>query len=59
MKTDRDGVVTTNLPEAGWWCLTTTFQDLPVEEDGKTTQYKARSTLWVYVDKNAPTKPAE
>ena len=59
MKTDKDGVVTTNLPEAGWWCLTTTFQDLPVEDDGKTIKYKARSILWVYVDKSAPVRPAE
>ena len=59
MKTDDKGVVTTTLPEAGWWCLTTTYQLDSVEVDGKPVKRRQRSTLWVYVDKSAPTKPAE
>ena len=52
-------VATTNLPEAGWWCLTTTYQLDSVEVDGKPVKRRQRSTLWVYVDKTAPTKPVE
>jgi cobalt/nickel transport protein len=59
MKTDDNGIVTTTLPEAGWWCLTTTWEVLPAKVDGKPVKYRQRSTLWVYIDKSAPTKPAE
>ena len=59
MKTDDKGVVTTTLPEAGWWCLTTTYEVVPEEVDGKAVKRRSRSTLWVYVDKSAPVKPAE
>jgi uncharacterized GH25 family protein len=60
MKTDRDGVVTTGLPEAGWWCLTATRRrSEKVTVAGKEVAVKRRATLWVYVDKSAPVKPAE
>ena len=60
MKTDRNGVATTNLPEAGWWCLTATRRESEkVTIDGKDIEVKRRATFWVHVDKTAPTKPAE
>ena len=60
MKTDQNGVVTTSLPEAGWWCLTATRRITEkAEVGGKEVEVKRRSTLWVYVNKSAPVKPAE
>jgi uncharacterized GH25 family protein len=60
MKTDRDGVVTTGLPEAGWWCLTATRRrSEKVTVGGKEVAVRRRATLWVHVDKSAPTRPAE
>lgn len=60
MKTDFYGVVTTNLPEAGWWCLTATRRAAAKANiDGKGVEVTRRATLWVYVDKSAPTKPTE
>ena len=60
VKTDPNGVATANLPEAGWWCLTATSRDSEVViVGGKKAVVKRRATLWVYVDKSAPVKPAE
>jgi cobalt/nickel transport protein len=52
VKTDPSGVVTTTLPEPGWWALT-------IERPGRTSfrlrdkqvQVKQRCTLWVHVDR--------
>ena len=58
MKVSNNGVVTTNLPEAGWWCLTATYPHLvKAKVDGKEIEVTRRATFWVHVDKTAPIKP--
>jgi cobalt/nickel transport protein len=56
VKTDRNGVVTCDLPDAGWWCLTAGRQNGTKDSpDGKKVPLRERSTLWVYVaDKPRP-----
>jgi uncharacterized GH25 family protein len=49
VKTDSNGVVTCNLPEAGWWCLTATREAGTKDHDGKMATVRERSTFWVYV----------
>jgi uncharacterized GH25 family protein len=55
VKTDPNGVVTTTLPEAGWWCLAVGVDGEPRERDGKKRPFEQRAILWVYVDE----KPAK
>ena len=58
MKTDVNGVVTTNLPEAGWWSLTATRRAVEkMTIGGKELEVTRRATLWVHVNKSAPIKP--
>jgi cobalt/nickel transport protein len=55
VKTDPNGVVTCDLPEAGWWCLTATREAGTRQREGKTVSVRQRSTLWVNVaDKPRP-----
>jgi uncharacterized GH25 family protein len=49
VKTDPNGVVTCDLPEAGWWCLTATRDAGTRQREGKTVSVRQRSTLWVNV----------
>jgi cobalt/nickel transport protein len=50
VRTDPNGVVTTTLPEAGWWCLTATRPVGTREREGKMVPVRQRSTLWVFVN---------
>jgi hypothetical protein len=49
-RTDPNGVVTTTLPEAGWWCVTVSIKGGMRERDGKSYPVRRRSVLWVFVD---------
>jgi uncharacterized GH25 family protein len=49
-KTDPNGVVTTTLPEAGWWALTAQRDGGRRERNGKAYPVRERATLWVWVD---------
>jgi cobalt/nickel transport protein len=55
VKTDRDGVATSTLPEAGWWVLTARQRPERTtrERDGKTYKVFERASLWVFVDEKA------
>lgn len=50
VKTDPNGVFTTTLPEAGWWCLTAKRDAGTRQREGKNYPVRQRATLWVYVD---------
>lgn len=52
-KTDPNGVVTTTLTEAGWWCLTAARPRGTRMRDGKAYPLRQRCTLWVFVDEVA------
>jgi cobalt/nickel transport protein len=55
VKTDRWGLVTCDLPEAGWWCLTATRDAGTKDHDGKAAPVRQRTTFWVHVaDKPRP-----
>jgi uncharacterized GH25 family protein len=57
VKTDPAGVVTTSLPEAGWWALTVARPGRQVLKKGdKEFKAKQRSTLWVHVDPRPESK---
>jgi cobalt/nickel transport protein len=57
VKTDPSGVVTTTLPESGWWGLTVARPGtILVKHDGKEIKARQRSTLWVRVDRRPETK---
>ena len=47
---DANGVVTSTLTEAGWWCVTASRPRGTRERDGKLRPVLERSTLWVFVD---------
>jgi cobalt/nickel transport protein len=49
VKTDPNGVVTCDLPEAGWWCLTATREAGSKEHDGKKATVRERTTFWAHV----------
>jgi cobalt/nickel transport protein len=49
-KTDANGVVTSTLTEAGWWCLTASDAQGSLERNGKAYPLRRRATLWVFVD---------
>jgi uncharacterized GH25 family protein len=49
VKTDPNGVVTTNLPEAGWWCLTASREAGTREHEGKSYPLHQRTTFWVHI----------
>jgi uncharacterized GH25 family protein len=48
-RTDPQGVVTTTLPEPGWWALTAGREEGTREHEGKAQPVRRRSTLWVHV----------
>jgi hypothetical protein len=48
-KTTTDGVLTTTLPEAGWWGVTVIRPAGTLERKGKKYDLQQRATLWVYV----------
>jgi cobalt/nickel transport protein len=54
VKTDPNGVATTTLTEAGWWCLTVARDGGKREREGKRYPLRQRSILWVFVDEKAP-----
>jgi cobalt/nickel transport protein len=49
-RTDPNGVVTTTLPEAGWWSITAQRDGGRRTYNGKTGPVRQRVTLWVWVD---------
>jgi cobalt/nickel transport protein len=49
-KTDRNGVLTCTLPQAGWWGITVLRPAGTTAVDGKMVPLKQRLTLWVHVD---------
>jgi cobalt/nickel transport protein len=49
-RTDPNGVVTTSLPEAGWWSITAQRDGGRRTYNGKTGPVRQRVTLWVWVD---------
>jgi uncharacterized GH25 family protein len=49
-KTDLNGIVTTTLPEAGWWGLTAGRENGKREHQGKMYPLRQRSTFWLHVD---------
>jgi uncharacterized GH25 family protein len=55
VKTDRDGVATCTLPEAGWWAITARQRPerSTKERDGKTYKVFERTTFWVFVNEKA------
>ncbi|HYT95000.1 MAG TPA: DUF4198 domain-containing protein [Gemmataceae bacterium] len=55
-RTDPNGVVTTTLPEAGWWSITGHADGGRRERNGKMYPVRARATLWVWVDGKATGK---
>jgi cobalt/nickel transport protein len=50
VKTDPNGVVTTSLPQAGWWSLTAQRDAGRRDYKGKEYPLRQRATLWVWVD---------
>ncbi len=56
VRLDRNGVATTTLPEAGWWCLTVSRPHGMRERDGKSHPVRQRSTFWVLVDETEKEK---
>jgi cobalt/nickel transport protein len=53
VKTDPSGVVTTTLPEAGWWAITAQRDGGQRAREGKMYPLRERVTLWVWVDAKA------
>jgi cobalt/nickel transport protein len=56
VRADPNGVATTTLPEAGWWCLTAQRNGSKKEHNGKMYPVKQRTTFWIYVDEKAAPK---
>src|SRR5207247_742838 len=52
-RTDPSGVVTTTLPEAGWWAITARRDGGGRFREGKMYPMRERVTLWVWVDARA------
>ncbi len=53
VRLDANGVATTTLTEAGWWCLTVARPRGTRLRDGKSYPLRQRSTFWVFVDEPA------
>jgi uncharacterized GH25 family protein len=49
-RTDPNGVVTTTLPDPGWWCVTVSIKSGTREHNGKDHPVRRRAVLWVFVD---------
>jgi cobalt/nickel transport protein len=56
VRADPNGVATTTLPEAGWWCLTAQRNGGKKEHNSKMYPVHQRTTYWVYVDEKAAPK---
>jgi uncharacterized GH25 family protein len=52
-RTDPNGVVTTTLTDAGWWCLTAGREAGTQEREGKAHPLRQRTTFWVFVAERA------
>lgn len=50
VKTDPNGIATTNLPEAGWWGILAALDGGTVEAEGKRMSSVRNATYWVRVD---------
>ena len=50
VKTDRQGVLTCTLTDAGWWCLTAQRDGGKLAHNGKKYPVRQRTTYWVFVD---------
>lgn len=53
VRLDANGVATTTLSEAGWWCLTVARSQGTRMRDGKSYPLRQRATFWVFVDEAA------
>ena len=53
VRLDANGVATTTLSEAGWWCLTVARPQGTRMRDGKSHPLRQRATFWVFVDEPA------
>jgi cobalt/nickel transport protein len=53
VRLDANGVATTTLSEAGWWCLTVARPQGTRMRDGKSYPLRQRATFWVFVDEPA------
>src|SRR5579884_1965142 len=53
VRLDGNGVATTTLCEAGWWCLTVSRPQGTRMRDGKRYPLRQRATFWVFVDESA------
>jgi uncharacterized GH25 family protein len=49
-RADPNGVVTTTLPEPGWWGVTAVQELGTRDRDGKSYPVRRRASLWVWVD---------
>ena len=55
-KTDPNGIVTTTLPEPGWWCLAAQRDGGKKERSGKMYPVRQRAIFWVNVEDHAAGK---
>lgn len=53
VRLDANGVATTTLSEAGWWCLTVARPQGTWRRDGKSYPLRQRATFWVFVNEPA------
>jgi uncharacterized GH25 family protein len=53
VRLDANGVATTTLDEAGWWCLTVARPQGTRMHDDKSYPLRQRATFWVFVDEPA------
>jgi cobalt/nickel transport protein len=53
-RADANGVVTSTLTEAGWWCVTASRPHGKRDRDGKLRPVLERTTFWVFVDDKLP-----
>ena len=56
VRLDANGVATTTLNEAGWWCLTVARPQGTRMRDAKNYPLRQRATFWVFVDEPARSK---
>ncbi len=52
VRLDANGVATTTLNEAGWWCLTVARPNGTRRRDGKSYPLRQRATFWVFVNEH-------
>jgi uncharacterized GH25 family protein len=50
VRLDANGVATTTLDEAGWWCLTVARPQGTRKREGKSYPLRRRATFWVFVN---------